>query len=271
MPLVACPLEAELAGYVYGTLSEDRADPLAEHVESCSVCQAAIFKLETRHDPLVAGLRHLTELDAVVREPECAAALLWLAAMGGAPPTSPDSAVTSPSPAPAIPAGAGDLGRLRDYQLLAKLGEGGMGTVYKAVHTKLDKVVAIKLLPMERTRDAKAVARFEREMKAAGKLEHPHLVMAHDAGEADERHFLVMEYVAGVDLATLVQRQGALAVADACELVRQAAMGLEYAHQHGLVHRDIKPSNLMLTNEGPSRCSTWDWRSWPATRRPAKN
>jgi serine/threonine protein kinase/Leucine-rich repeat (LRR) protein len=250
MPLVACPSEADLSGYVHGTLSEDRADPLAEHVESCSACQAALSKLETRHDPLVAGLRNLTELDAVVREPECAAALLRLAELGRDQPTSADSAVAVPGPAPATPAGANDLGRLRDYQLLAKLGEGGMGTVYKAVHTKLDRQVAIKLLPMERSRDARAIARFEREMRAAGKLEHPNLVMAHDAGETDGRHFLVMEYVPGVDLSALVERRGPLAVADACELVRQAAMGLECAHQHGLVHRDIKPSNLMLTTEG---------------------
>jgi hypothetical protein len=125
-----------------------------------------------------------------------------------------------------------------------------MGVVYRALHTRLRRVVALKVLPAERTRDAGAVARFEREMEAVGRLEHPHIVRATDAGEADGCHFLVMEYVPGIDLARLVRLCGALEVADACALVRQAALGLQHAHEAGLVHRDIKPSNLMVTPEG---------------------
>ena len=87
-------------------------------------------------------------------------------------------------------------------------------------------------------------------MEAVGRLDHPNLVRAHDAGEAEGQHFLVLEFVDGTDLRKLVRERGPLPVADACEIVRQAALGLQHAHEHGLIHRDIKPSNLMLTNDG---------------------
>jgi serine/threonine protein kinase len=140
-----------------------------------------------------------------------------------------------------------DLGSLRDYKLLSKLGQGGMGTVYKALHTKLDKIVALKVLPADKLRDDHAVSRFEREMKAVGRLEHPNIVRATDAGEVDGKHFLVMEHVAGLDLSTIVHSLGPFPVANACEIIRQTAIGLQHAHEHGLVHRDIKPSNIMLS------------------------
>lgn len=142
-----------------------------------------------------------------------------------------------------------ELESIRDYRLLAKLGEGGMGAVYKALHTKLDKVVALKILSASRMQDSAAVERFEREMKAVGKLEHPNIVRAMDAGEVDGTHYLVMELVDGLDLSTLVRRLGPLAPADACELIRQTAVGLQEADEHGMVHRDIKPSNLMLARD----------------------
>jgi serine/threonine protein kinase/thiol-disulfide isomerase/thioredoxin len=148
---------------------------------------------------------------------------------------------------PGFSSGGATLGRLGQYQLLEELGRGGMGTVYKAIHLLLKRVVAIKVLPPERVQDALAVARFRREMEAVGKLDHPNLVRATDAGEADGKHFLVMEFLDGIDLQKLLQARGPLALADACELVRQAALGLQHAHEHGLVHRDIKPSNLLLT------------------------
>jgi serine/threonine protein kinase len=125
-----------------------------------------------------------------------------------------------------------------------------MGSVYKAVHTKLKRVVAIKVLPANRTSDPDAIARFEREMAAVGGMAHRNIVSATDAGEVDGMHYLVMEYVDGVDLSALVRRLGPLAPADACEIARQAALGLDAAHDRGIVHRDIKPSNLMLTDSG---------------------
>ena len=145
----------------------------------------------------------------------------------------------------AIPA---ELAQLGQYRLLAKLGQGGMGAVYKALHVRLDKVVAVKVLPQEVTQRADAVARFEREMRAVGKLQHPNIVAAHDAGEANGNHFLVMELVDGEDVGSLVRRRGPLPIAESCEIVRQAALGLQHAHEHGLVHRDVKPSNLMVAS-----------------------
>ncbi len=121
-----------------------------------------------------------------------------------------------------------------------------MGRVYKALHTKLDRVVAVKVLPRGRLDDPQAIARFGREMKAVGRLAHPNIVQAHDAREIDGVPILIMEFVDGLDLAELVRRVGPLPVAEACELVRQTALGLQRAHEHGLVHRDIKPSNIML-------------------------
>jgi serine/threonine protein kinase len=140
--------------------------------------------------------------------------------------------------------------QLGHYQLLEKLGEGGMGAVYKALHGKLEKLVALKVLPAGRLKNEQAVARFEREMRAVGRLNHPNIVAAHDAGEIDGHHYLVMELVDGVDLSVLVRRCGPLPVAEACEVIRQAALGLDHAYAFGMVHRDIKPGNLMLTRDG---------------------
>jgi len=140
--------------------------------------------------------------------------------------------------------------QLGEYQLLEPLGEGGMGLVTKAVQPGLDRVVALKILPGELAGDARAVGRFQREMKAVGRLDHPNIVRAYDARQIEGHLVLVMECVEGLDLAELVDRLGPLPPADACELARQAALGLHHAHEHGLVHRDVKPSNLMLGRDG---------------------
>src|SRR5205823_13770929 len=95
----------------------------------------------------------------------------------------------------------------------------------------------------------RAVDRFYKESQAVARLKHPNIILAHDAGQEGERHFFIMEYVAGVDLGRLVAQQGPLPVGQACEYVRQAALGLQHAHEQGLVHRDIKPSNLILSVE----------------------
>ena len=114
----------------------------------------------------------------------------------------------------------------------------------------LKKEVAIKLLPTATLKRTGAVARFEREMEAVGQLEHPNVVRALDAGEADGVSFLIMELIIGLDVNAVVADHGQLTVADACEIGRQAAVGLKYAHEMGLVHRDIKPANLMLSEDG---------------------
>jgi len=138
---------------------------------------------------------------------------------------------------------------LDEYELLEKLGEGGMGAVYKARHRHMDRIVALKVLSDKSVDTPQALQRFQREVRASARLRHPHIVTAHDAGNDNGRHYLVMEYVPGIDLNAMVKRRGPLPVEQAVEFILQAAIGLEYAHQKGVVHRDIKPANLILDDE----------------------
>jgi serine/threonine protein kinase len=139
---------------------------------------------------------------------------------------------------------------LGNYTILDKLGAGGMGQVYKARHRRMDRIVAIKLLPQAVSKDADSIARFEREAKAAARLVHPNIVTAFDADEANNSHFLVMEYVEGADLSALVKQRGPLPMAQAVDFIVQAGRGLQFAHEQGVVHRDIKPGNLLLDKKG---------------------
>ncbi len=139
---------------------------------------------------------------------------------------------------------------LGNYLLLDKLGEGGMGQVFRARHRRMDRVVALKMLPKRALDASEKVERFQREVKAAAKLTHPNIVVAYDADEADGTHFLVMECVEGSDLSSLVKKQGPLPVAATLDFIRQAARGLQHAHSQGITHRDIKPSNLLLDKQG---------------------
>jgi serine/threonine protein kinase len=143
--------------------------------------------------------------------------------------------------------GHGEELLLGSYVLLKRLGEGGMGEVYKARNWKLGKTVAIKLIRQERISDNEMLRRFQREVRAAAQLNHPNVVHAYDCDEAGGKHFLVLEYVDGVDLSRYVKKHGPLPVALACDCVRQAALGLQHAFECGLVHRDIKPHNLLLS------------------------
>jgi serine/threonine protein kinase len=148
--------------------------------------------------------------------------------------------------------GQGSKLLLGQYRLLELLGKGGMGKVFKARHVRMDRIVALKYIRTARLGDPRNVKRFTQEACAAGRLAHPNIVLAYDSGQVGERHYLVMEYVEGTDLGKLVKQSGPLPVAQACECVRQAALGLQHAHERGVVHRDIKPSNLILTSGKPS-------------------
>jgi serine/threonine protein kinase len=146
--------------------------------------------------------------------------------------------------------------RLGQFLLYARIGAGGMGVVYRAEHALLGSQAAVKVIRPEHRKNRRLVERFLRELKAAGRLrDTAHVVRATHADEEDGVLYLAMEYVAGLDLGRLLQQTGPLAAADACELIRQAALGLQAIHEAGLVHRDIKPSNLLLSSDGVVKVS----------------
>jgi serine/threonine-protein kinase len=136
---------------------------------------------------------------------------------------------------------------LGDYVLLDRLAEGGMGEIFKARHRKMGRIVAIKLLLEVHTNDKEFVRRFHREMRILGGLAHPNIVRAIDANTIGDKIFLIMEFIEGTDLQQLVEKNGPLSVAEACDYIRQTCLGLQHAVEKGLVHRDIKPANLVLT------------------------
>lgn len=135
------------------------------------------------------------------------------------------------------------------YEILEPLGKGGMGAVFKARDKVMGRTVAIKVIGGG-PQDQALIDRFHREVTILASLAHPNVVMAHDAGQAGSTHYLVMEYVEGVTLLQVLENIGRLPLADACELIRQACLGLQHVHERGLVHRDLKPANLLLTPEG---------------------
>lgn len=137
------------------------------------------------------------------------------------------------------------------YDLICEVGRGGMSTVYRAHKRSLGRDVAIKVIRRQDGAEDDTLRRFCREARAAACLSHPNIVTVYDAGATETVLYLVMEYVKGVDLQRLVDRSGALFVEAACDFVRQAALGLQHAHEHGMVHRDIKPGNLILVETNP--------------------
>ncbi|MBI1348705.1 protein kinase [bacterium] len=215
--------------------AEDRADPS---------CDSEIRELDAALDQLSGALKAQRLEDPYLLEPEFSAALsraTSLAEASSLEHTRLERSALNLNSSPSTKV-------FGQYELLEELGSGGMGQVFRARHTKLGRIVAIKMLPADRFQSADAVARFEREMRAVGLLQHPHIVTAHDAGEIDGRHFLVMEFVAGEDLTHLLARTGPLPVPEVCEMGRQTALGLQHIQENQLVHRDIKPSNLMLVS-----------------------
>jgi serine/threonine protein kinase len=136
------------------------------------------------------------------------------------------------------------------YVLLDRLGEGGMGTVYKGRHQTMGRIVAVKVIRKDRLANAEAVKRFRREIQATAQLSHPNVVSAYDAGQEGEMHYFTMEYVDGIDLGRLLKQNGQMPVREACDAIRQGALGLQHAFEKGMVHRDIKPANLLRGRQG---------------------
>ena len=240
-----CPQQNELLQYMSGQLDEQQADHLSVHIDTCAICNETVSTLNPGADPLVAELRDAAP-PSFSAEPECNAAINALAELPSISPAKKSASPKSPFTLPKT---------IREYRLTEQIGRGGMGAVFKAEHVRLKRLVAVKVLLGDRLHDDSAVARFDREMEAVRKLDHPNIVRATDAGEDEDTHFLVMELVDGPNLSQLSKSLGPIEVHDACEQVRQAAAGLQHAHEHGLVHRDIKPSNLILADGGSQNAS----------------
>jgi eukaryotic-like serine/threonine-protein kinase len=143
--------------------------------------------------------------------------------------------------------------RIGPYELIRKLGEGGMGAVYQARDTRNDKIVALKVLPRSRAKDKIFLQRFEQEARAAFELDHPNIIHGLDVGNADGYYFLVMEYVQGYDVYTLLEQKGRLAEKEALQILEQIAAALDHIHGERLVHRDIKPENIIVSEEGVAK------------------
>lgn len=238
-----CIGSEDLKAWCLGSLPDERSDQILTHLNDCPRCADTVAEFDGTSDSLLASLKANPPDEGV--ESEVLNDALQQVCQQVLPGEGRHRSKGKRE--------SRVVERIRDYELKEQLGCGGMGTVYRAVHTRLDRVVAIKLLPVRRLRDDGAVARFEREMKTIGRLDHPAIVKATDAGEAHGTPFLVMEFVDGIDLSRLVRMVGSLEAADACEITRQSAVALDYAHQQGFVHRDVKPSNLMLTRSGQIR------------------
>ncbi|MFK7767944.1 MAG: serine/threonine protein kinase [Mariniblastus sp.] len=233
-----CYTRDELKNFILGNLADDVCTTISDHLDQCDACEDTVVGLDKTCDSLLNILQTpVVESDKRAYEEydefKTALAASQQIANQIATATELDS----------------EPNRIGDYEILSRLARGGMGSVFKARHCHLEKDVAIKILPERRMRTRDAIARFSREMKIIGQMSHPAMVSATDAGMENGIHYLVMELVDGMDLGKVVRSNGPLSIADACEVVRQAAIGIEYAHQQGVIHRDVKPSNLMLAND----------------------
>ena len=235
-----CYTRDELRSYVLGNLSEEILCQISDHLDSCDVCEDTIVGMDQTSDSLMESLKVVQPNNAGRMSPYEKNPDFELAVAASHQLLHRQDSNTEPSLEPT---------RIGDYEIISTIGRGGMGSVFKARHTRLGKQVAVKILPFRKMRAPDSVARFNREMKIIGQMDHPGIVTAFDAGEEQGTHYLVMELVEGIDLGLLTRLCGPLEVADACELVRQSAIGIQYAHEQDVVHRDVKPSNLMLTSD----------------------
>lgn len=230
------PNQEQLAAFGLGRLPPRDRAAIESHIAGCAACCEKLDSLPA--DSLVklvqaCGGAAATRVPGVDTINDAAATT-----------ATPVRPVQAPVELPA------ELVQHPRYRIIRVLGHGGMGAVYLAEHRVMARLVALKVIRKNLVENAQAVERFRREVKAAARLAHANIVTAHDAEEAGDAHFLVMEYVEGSNLAEVLERRGPMPVYVASHYIRQALFGLQHAHERNMVHRDLKPQNLMLTAEG---------------------
>lgn len=227
---MVCPSDEILRRFLNDAEQETSSTDVMSHVITCPDCQSRIstWNEQPRLDAILQAAGNC-EIDYANTPPD---------ATGHGP-----DALTNVY-------GRTPLRRIGHYELLRSIGRGGGGEVFEARHTLLRRRVALKLLSQRNSVNDVARQRFFREMESIGQLDDPYIVHAYDAGEVDGTLYLAMELVDGENVESLARRLGPLPVSDACEIIRQAALGLQHVHQSGLVHRDLKPSNLLMSSNG---------------------
>ena len=231
------PTDQTLHAYGLGQLDDASAEAVNAHLEGCPDCRQRVAALTS--DTFLGRLRDAQARPESFRPAVSSTDGLSMLATGPAP--------AAPPPAGTLPPGLADL---PNYEILRELGQGGMGTVFLARNTLMGRTEVLKVVSGHLVNRRGIIDRFLGEIRNAAKLHHPNIVAAYTAHQLGESLVLAMEYVEGLDLSRLVKAKGPLPVANSCTYVHQAALGLQHAHEHGMVHRDIKPSNLMLAKQG---------------------
>ena len=237
-PRSECPSQDVLLEYLLGMGDDFVSVSIDTHILTCDPCNQRMTEMETTHGTLLRETLQDPSLhdsiDPAPAEAQQAIDAAWRAVQQRF--REDLSASTSPA-------------SVGQYRILERIGCGGMGSVYRAEHSQLKKVVALKLIPIEWSHP-QTLQRFEREIRAAGQLQHSGIVTATDAGTQSGMQYLAMEFVDGLDLGKLTRNISPVPTADACEIARQLSLALAHAHQLGIIHRDIKPSNVMLDRAG---------------------
>jgi hypothetical protein len=235
MMMRAHPSPNELEAFDRGLLHPALWAEIERHVAGCTTC--CRFLEDAPDDALVALLKASRGDFLSVTFP-------------GGPSSVETPVACAPRPAQLRAEPPAELSAHPRYHVLEMLGSGGMGTVFKAEHRLMRRIVALKVIHAELLATPGGVERFRQEARAAALLSHPNIATAYDADQAGSTHFLVMEFAEGETLDRVLQRRGPLPWPEACGLIRQVAQGLQHACERAMVHRDLKPANLLLTPQG---------------------
>lgn len=239
MVMTPHPAEADFDRLANGDVSPEDFERFAAHFEECAAC-ARRFDEQTDGTLLETVRRSLLDQDPLLDESGCETLTTWL-----------DQGLSAESERRAA-LNEGLPPEIGDYRLDRMIGCGGMGVVYRATHHWLNRTVALKLLNVDKGIGPSSIQQFTREFEAIGRLDHPNIVRALDAGCRAGQAYLAMELVDGIDLAKVRRALRTLPANEVAEIAWEAAAGLQHAHENGIIHRDIKPSNLMLARDGNS-------------------